>query len=211
MGKRRVLDPDSLPNRIRELRLERGITLERLAEEVGLSPEYISRLEKGERNLAVKHFKAFADALQVPESQLLAASPARSIPVYGYVGLGEAIEWTGEGGEVLERFEFPMLADNTDLFALIGRGTSMQPLVEDGDIVIADRTEGLLPSDLLGKKAIVKLIDGPYLFKTIRRGSEPNRWNLESFNPAFPLRENDKIEAVWRYVGTFQKNALRAR
>lgn len=47
------------------------MTLETLAELVGLSTAHVFRLENGERNLAVKHFAAFAEALNVEPRDLI--------------------------------------------------------------------------------------------------------------------------------------------
>src|SRR5687768_4927174 len=60
-----------LENRIKELRESRGMTLETLADLVGLSISYVQRLENGDRNLAVKHFSAFAAALRVQPEDLI--------------------------------------------------------------------------------------------------------------------------------------------
>lgn len=59
------------PNRIKELREAQGMTLETLADLVGLSTSYVQRLENGDRNLAVKHFNAFAAALNVVPTDLI--------------------------------------------------------------------------------------------------------------------------------------------
>lgn len=59
------------PNRIKELREAQGMTLETLADLVGLSTSYVQRLENGDRNLAVKHFGAFAAALKVTPPDLI--------------------------------------------------------------------------------------------------------------------------------------------
>ncbi|WP_425909028.1 helix-turn-helix domain-containing protein [Nitrobacter sp. TKz-YC02] len=59
------------PNRIKELREAQGMTLETLADLVDLSPSYVQRLENGDRNLAVKHFNAFATALKVTPTDLI--------------------------------------------------------------------------------------------------------------------------------------------
>jgi transcriptional regulator with XRE-family HTH domain len=59
------------PNRIKELREAQGMTLETLADLVGLSTSYVQRLENGGRNLAVKHFNAFAAALNVAPTDLI--------------------------------------------------------------------------------------------------------------------------------------------
>ena len=72
-------------NRIKEFRESRGMTLEELAEKVGLSASYVQRLENGERNLAVKHFDAFASALGVHGRDLIGddASESTTVRVVG--------------------------------------------------------------------------------------------------------------------------------
>lgn len=52
----------------------RGMTLETLADKVGLSPSYVQRLENGARNLSVKHLDGFAEALGVKPRDLIDAN-----------------------------------------------------------------------------------------------------------------------------------------
>lgn len=61
------------PNRIKELREALEMTLETLADKVGLSPSYVQRLENGTRNLSVKHLNGFAAALGVKPRDLIGA------------------------------------------------------------------------------------------------------------------------------------------
>lgn len=53
------------------------MTLETLADLVGLSPSYVHRLETGARNLSVKHFESFAAALRVQPEDLIKAISER--------------------------------------------------------------------------------------------------------------------------------------
>ncbi len=58
-------------NQIRALRKQRRITLQQLGECVGLSAGYISRLETGKRNVAVRHLRKMAGAFGVPVASLV--------------------------------------------------------------------------------------------------------------------------------------------
>lgn len=60
-----------MPNRIRELREARGLTLERAADTIGTSVQQLSRLERAERRLTDDWMRRIAPALGVRPSDLL--------------------------------------------------------------------------------------------------------------------------------------------
>lgn len=57
--------------RVRQVRLSRGLSQERLAELAGLHRTYVSSLERGQRNVGLENIHALAKALDVPASELL--------------------------------------------------------------------------------------------------------------------------------------------
>lgn len=57
--------------RLRELRLERGVAQEKLAELAGLDRTYVSQVERGRRNATLGTIRKLADALGVPPAELL--------------------------------------------------------------------------------------------------------------------------------------------
>lgn len=60
-----------LGNRIREFRLERGLTLEQLADSSGLSASYLSTIERGLKKPSIPVLKSIADALHVSAALLV--------------------------------------------------------------------------------------------------------------------------------------------
>lgn len=68
-------DPDfgRLADRMRELREERGLTYEALAEATGLSRRGVISLERGERNGNVRSWFRVARALGVSMSEFMSA------------------------------------------------------------------------------------------------------------------------------------------
>lgn len=58
------------PNRIRELRRQRNMTLSMLAGRIDISIAYLSDIEKGHRNGSSATKARIADALGVPEADL---------------------------------------------------------------------------------------------------------------------------------------------
>ncbi len=57
--------------RVRELRLKRKWSQEKLAEESGLHTTYISGIERGKRNVGLENIVTLAHALKIEAGQLL--------------------------------------------------------------------------------------------------------------------------------------------
>lgn len=63
---------------VRERRVSKGITLEALAHDVGLSYSYVGELERGRRNPTLKVIEQIARALEVDALALLQAEVSQS-------------------------------------------------------------------------------------------------------------------------------------
>src|SRR5699024_4755072 len=57
---------EDIHQKIKELRLERKMTLKEVSEETGLSLSFLSQIERGASSLSITSLKKLADALQVP-------------------------------------------------------------------------------------------------------------------------------------------------
>ena len=53
MSRDLIAQPDEISQKIRELRLEKGLTIQDLADRSGLERSFLSRLERGERDWTV--------------------------------------------------------------------------------------------------------------------------------------------------------------
>jgi transcriptional regulator with XRE-family HTH domain len=65
-------DHVALGRAIRELRRERGLSQERLAELADMHRTYVGGIERGERNVSFANILRLAEALDVPPSVFLA-------------------------------------------------------------------------------------------------------------------------------------------
>lgn len=178
------------PNRIRELRDDRHMTVEQLAEATGLSVSYVSRLENGGRNLSVKNLNLFAAAFGVEPRDILAkpTSPGRNVvAVMGRIGAGAEISPDEEQvpPEGLYEIETPFPIP-TDAIAFEVVGESMWPRYDPGDIIICWR-QGINADEVLGWEAAVKTADGARYLKRVLRGATKGTYDLESHNAA-PIR-----------------------
>lgn len=69
--------------RLRELRMQRGLTLEDVAREAGIGVSTLSRLESGKRRLALDHLPRLAAALAVSTDELVREPAAEDPRVRG--------------------------------------------------------------------------------------------------------------------------------
>ena len=60
-----------LPNRIREWRIAKGMSLVTLSSQIGTTPDALSQIERGHRRLHVWRMTYIAKALKIPVAQLL--------------------------------------------------------------------------------------------------------------------------------------------
>jgi len=74
MAKTEPID-DRVRRRLRELRTERGLTLQQVSERANIDVSTLSRLEAGKRRLALDHLPGLAGALGVSADELLGAAP----------------------------------------------------------------------------------------------------------------------------------------
>jgi len=74
MGKNETV----FPNKIREIRKAKGVTLEELAELTGISPSYLSRMEGGKRNVSIQNLSLVAAALKVQARDLVPDASVQS-------------------------------------------------------------------------------------------------------------------------------------
>ena len=162
----------SIGERIKEARKSAGLTQLELAKKTELSRSYIGDIEKDRYNPSVSTLQLIATATNTPLEDLLPStktvSPAGRgvrIPVLGRVVAGIPIEAVEE---ILDYEEItPELAATGEFFALQVKGSSMEPTLRDGDVVIVKKQPTVDSGDIAivlvnGNDATVKEVkEGP--------------------------------------------------
>lgn len=172
---------------LRELRNQHNVTGEELGKAISVSKNAISNWENNRRMPDNETVKAIAEYFEVSTDFLLGVVSSNQgkgipIPVLGRVVAGiplEAVE------EILDYEEIsPELAKTGDFFALEIRGTSMEPRIVEGDIVVVKKQNDIESGDIAvvlinGEEATIKQVikqDGGILL---------NAYNPSVYQPTF--------------------------
>lgn len=175
------------PNRIREWREKRGLTLEQLAELSHISSSYLQRMEVGERNVSLKSLSRISDALGVGQRELV-PDDGRRVPIVGYVGAGAEMILHSEGQGVDENVPAPEGATKKTVAAVI-RGSSLGELFDQW-LVYYDQIRTPPTPDMIGRLCVVGLSDGRILVKKLQRGQLEDTYTLLS-NTEPPIYDAD--------------------
>lgn len=195
-------------DRLRDLRLSRGLTLQQVADYVGLQKAAIYKYEHG---LTVNPKRSLIEKLavlfQVSPSYLLGINDDEEksdsvtkgvrIPVLGNVAAGipiTAVTDVEDWEEIPEK-----LASSGTYFALRIKGQSMEPRIKNGDVVIVRQQEDVDTGDVAivlvnGDEATVKEV------KKLDTGIMLIGWNTAVYSPRFYSAKDIKALPV-RIIG----------
>lgn len=137
-----------LGNNINQIRSQKGLSLQYIADKVGMTKKTIQRYETGENKIDIRKLKDIASALGTDVSRLMEGTEddiginikehvsSYKVPILGSVraGLPNFSDTNIEGYESVDPDLYKRFGEN--LFALKIKGDSMYPKMEDGDIVI---------------------------------------------------------------------------
>jgi transcriptional regulator with XRE-family HTH domain len=177
------------PNRIREWRSRRRMSLAELGETVGLSRSEISKLENGSRRVRADHLVALAKALKVPPEDLMDRDTVRDM-------LGELPPPASPPGPGLPILQAKRKVPGA--YAFYMPDTSFEPRVPVGGLLFVNT---VLPPRA-GDLAVISLTDGdPFLALVERHG---DRLNALAGGDAAPIdvtsshvRWTHRIAGVW--------------
>lgn len=147
-------------NRIRHYRKRRGLTLAQVAEQLGTTPQTVSRLETEAMTLSMEWLRRFADIFDVHVADLLETPEDREIPSFGAVGAD---------GQVTGAPEALFALDIPSAHPVALRVTESLGPYEAGEILILSQYEHGLLNKAAGGDCLVCLKDGNLLFGRLIR------------------------------------------
>lgn len=185
----------TLAEKIVAIRMALRLDQTQFAELIGTTQSSVSRWGKG----AVPggaNLSRIAEVGKTTVERLLDIDGPGSeadIPVVGYVGAGaEVLPFDDYAhGQGFSHIERPPFISGRAVAVEI-RGDSLLPVAENGWKLIYTGEQTMLEDEVLNRLCVVALTDGRMLVKKVLRGSEPQRYHLQSTNA--PLIENAQIE-----------------
>lgn len=196
-------------NRIAELRESAGLSRIELAEMLGVTPQQIGYLEKGQRKLTVPWMNKIAKALKCDPADLLAPVKRAPLPAttrelkigqVDYIRVPVFDIRAAAGYGTLVDDEHPMayeifmldqvrryVRNGVDSLALLTvSGDSMWDTLHDGDHVLVNRAVNTIKQDGI----YVIRIDDDLMIKRISRHPSTKKLTIKSDNKNYPTFEN---------------------
>lgn len=167
-------------NRVREIREQRGLTLEQLAEKAEISVSQISKIENNKRGWSVASLGKLADALGVKVADLLDTRDVwQQVPVFGCVGEGGYVNPCEKGKVKRTKPRAPLAFG--ELLALSVSSDSLYPRYNRGETIFCSRAP-FDPEECVEKECLIYLEDGVGLIRFIQCGTTKGVYNLFSHN-----------------------------
>ncbi len=132
-------------NRIKQLRLEKGLTIGQLAEKVGLSESHLSRVEAGVRGVKLSKLGALAKVLGVPMIELM--------PQESFEHPSDLVPFVPPKGSVVAK----ALASSTQHMFRVQSGVLSELGINEGDLIIADSSAGAIAAVECGLPVIAEM------------------------------------------------------
>jgi transcriptional regulator with XRE-family HTH domain len=170
---------------LRAWRKAKSLTLEQLADAIGMSHQNLGRIERGLVPLGEEHHGRLARALGITPADLFrdpgdASGGDVLVPIIGRVGAdaeGTIIYTTADETDEL----VPIAPGGTEkAVALKVVGHSMGDWAPEGSLIYFESQKTPPTPDMLGYPCVVETEDGRVLLKRLLRGSRAGVYDLES-------------------------------
>ena len=168
-----------IPLRVREIRKAQKMSLETLAERAKISVSYLSRLERGEKDVTLENLASIAAALSVTPAELIDTSKAwQTLPLFGLVvDVGRVVvPVSGSGGARVP-------AALGDVVVLRVEGVGNYPRYMSGDVLACMR-EPTPVEQCLERECLVELSTGEIYVRTVQMFGAERKARLLIHNAA---------------------------
>ncbi len=171
-------------SRIREIRKQKGLTLQEVAERAGTTAQTIGRLETGMRTLSLNWVNRIAKALGVESSMLLTLPEQGDIEILGEVGKMGSVSPINFGTVSLRLM-------GTKSIALKIKGNMGE--YRQGDVVICGGQSAQDVEKAVGRDCLIELEGGERCFAKLVSGSRKNTYTLFPIGNAGTLIKDCKV------------------
>ena len=134
-------------NRIKQLRIEKGLTLGQLAEKVGLSESHLSRVEAGVRGVKLSKLGALAKVLGVPMIELM--------PQESFEHASDLAPYVPPKGSAVEK----ALASSSQRMFRVLSGVLSELEINENDLIIADCSKDAIAQVVSGSLVVAEAIN----------------------------------------------------
>ena len=178
----------NMKTRIREMRRQRGMTLQQLAESIRpepTTPQTIGRLETGVRTVSLDWLARIAEALDCHISDLLEIPERADIPLIGTVGTQGVVSQADSGSiEISPSAIRPVAVRISQRYGVF----------EAGDLLICDRYESADMDNAIGRDAVVKTAEGHLLLRHVIRGAKTDSYTLVPLSPGDSILYDTQLQ-----------------
>jgi transcriptional regulator with XRE-family HTH domain len=155
-------------NNLKQVRKARGWTIERAADAMGMSRSGYNKLERGERRLREDHIQRGQVVFGVSAADLVADNT--TVSVVGSVQRGGFILFVSSTEDSADAPRPPFSTETT--VAVVGEGSVMPGVIEDGWLVYFSADESPFDEALLGALCCIGLEDGTAVVGRVYRGRD---------------------------------------
>ena len=209
---------DNARNRIKQIRISKGLSVDAVAEGISMTGSYLRKLENGQRRLNIEHLFNLAQYFNVSLDYLTGKDDRTEIfpdqiinvdgstivmlPVIGEIAAGIPMTAIPENGEYMP-FDTNLCNISghslSEYFYLRVKGDSMEPAISNGDIVLVKR-QSVVEN---GEVAVVLCNEESATCKRITIARESLILNSDNKSYAPMVYDSDDCLIIGKVIGRY--------
>lgn len=176
-----------IQSRIREIRREKGLTLQQVGERAGTTAQTIGRLETGMRTLSINWVERIAKALDADPSALL------SLPEGGDVSISGSVD---SNGDIKEKQQGTLTLRLTAKHPIAIQFQNNLGQYQQGDKIVCDEISTKDISIAHGRDCLVRTTDGKLHFTKVLQDKKVGRVTLIPISSSGSVVANCEVEMI---------------